>query len=94
VGVCVLLIDWLKYIDDFSAPCVILYSYSKSRNEIFDDEPIYAGTIRNIPWPLAMMPLFENNSYEDSEVRAISFRDNLGETYNNRPGLVIIVQEE
>ena len=52
-----------------------------------EDDPIYTGPLFDTPWFLVDLEL----NYEEGE--PISYRDDFGAEYGNKPGLVIFLKE-
>lgn len=54
-----------------------------------EEEPIYTGNYLDVPWWLA--DLYLDDTFEEEPV---SYRNDLGEKYNHKPGFVICLREE
>ena len=53
------------------------------------DEPLWIGDISDIPWEYVQL------HFSDSELveSPVSYRDNLGNEFGNKPGFVIILKD-
>ena len=56
-----------------------------------DAEPSYKGSLYDMPWYFANMRIAKFTPEDDEP---ISFREDLGEDCNHRPGLVICLKDE
>ena len=54
-----------------------------------DESPVYIGNYLDIPWWIA--DLYLDDTFEEEPV---SYRSDLGEDYNHKPGFVICLREE
>lgn len=78
-------IDFLKAVDGLG--CYAVYWL---RGDPEDLGPCWEGSLFDTPWWVAELEL----DYEEAEShQPISFRENLGEEHNNRPGFVFWVKE-
>lgn len=76
---------FLKY-SDLTGFTIIIYSMDD------EDHPLYEGTSIDVPWWLADLKLA--TPWKSGVEEPVSFRSNLGDAYNNKPGFVITVVEE
>ena len=80
---------WLKFTDTLGLTLIV---WTDDQIEFNEEEPLYTGSSLALPWYIADMKI----SWKHVEMgdRPISFRNSLGEKYNNKPGFVILVGEE
>ena len=75
--------DFLKGID---AGLHVVYWNGKENTDDF----LWEGSLDETPWWIAELKLDYKHPLDHCP---ISYRDNLGAEYNNRPGFVILVEE-
>ena len=80
------LLDWLQ-VGDFLGLTVVVWV------ENDENAPLWSGKYFDIPYWVADMELADSTGFDADDV-PISYRDSLGEAYNNRPGLVIVVKDK
>ena len=59
-----------------------------------DTDPIYKGSMFDLPYWIADLPLDLGTDEEKEEPEAIDFRDDLGEECHHRPGFVICLKDK
>ena len=75
---------WLKNINPISLNIVVW-----DEDSIKDEEPVYAGSIWDLPWWVAEGKISRLNKDDDEP---IDFRENLGKEFKNKPGVVVTVK--
>ena len=76
------LANWLDVTDVIGLKAVVWY-------EGDDEEPLWQGSLYDIPYWIAKMKLASFNEGESP----ISFRDSLGKEFNDKAGVVITVTD-
>lgn len=54
-----------------------------------EEEPVYTGDLFGLPWWLVDLEL----NYKTEDRYPISYRQNFGDEYDNKPGVVIFLKE-
>ena len=79
--------DFLDIFDGYGLWCTIWFLDE-------DDEPIYKGSFKDIPYWIATLKLpTKEEAYKEDYDGVISYRSSGDGIYKDKPGLVILVKE-